>query len=133
MGITYSARLLKCDDPSPYTGKIYPTEEVKNAINDFMENSQIHLGEMDGEDPVINLDRVSHKINKTYVDDDGWWMAEIETVDTPMGEILKQLLEAKLPLRLAPRSTGVVNSGVGTHIISDLNLITIDVLAAGQD
>jgi len=130
MSITYTSRLLKCDEPTPRSKKIYPTDEVKKAINDFMENSVIHLGEMDGDTQHINLDRVSHRINKTYVDDDGWWVAEIETIETPMGNILSQLLEAGIEPRLTPRSTGrIVDESKHFGTVSDLQIITIDVVA----
>jgi hypothetical protein len=132
MSLTYTARLLKCDEPTSHSGNIYPTDEVKKAIDAYMDTIDVpfKLGEMDGTSSDIDLDRVSHRIVKTYVDDDGWWVAEIETLATPMGNILRQLLEAGIEPTITPRSMGNVNDSAQ---ISNLHIIALDVVAKSEE
>lgn len=122
----YTARVLQCNVPTPHTGKIYPTDEVKKAIGVFM-TSVARMGEMDHDSGhEVNLERVSHVITNTYVDSDGWWVAELETLDTPMGNILEKLLEAGIQPGINPRSIGYLNEHSNWRV-KDLQIIALDV------
>ncbi len=126
----YTARILKCDEPTDATGKIYPTDEVRKAIREYMSNEHYNLGEMDGTGHTISFDNVSHSIVDTYIDDEGWWTADIEILDTPNGKILKQLREMDIPVALMPRSIGTVDSY--SFKISNLQIVAIDVAGAAE-
>ena len=124
MGRIYTARIMKCDERTP-TDRIYPTDVVKKAIEEYMK-IESRLGEMDGDRSAVDMSRVSHKVNKTYVDDDGWWIAEIEILGTPQGDILDMILEAGIKPKIIPRSIGSISCH-SVHRVTDLNIIAIDV------
>ena len=71
----------------------------------------------------INLDRVSHIVKDTYIDDEGWWIGVIEPLGTPMGNILTQLLESGIRPKLLPRSTGMVSDD---GKVTDIDIISLD-------
>lgn len=125
MGMTYTARLLKCDEPTPQTGKIYPTDEVKKAIEKYME-SEHRLGEMGCGSNAIDFCNVSHKVVDTYVDDEGWWVAEIEVLGTPQGDILNTILESGVKPRISPRSVGSISCH-SAYRVENLEIIALDI------
>ena len=120
--------IFKCDEPSPQTQRIYPREQVEIAIEEYFKTIGTKYGEMDGDGQALNIDRISHKILDSYIDEEGMWWAEIETMDElPMGNILRQLLEAGLSMRIAPRGTGYVSEGM---IVEGFSIIALDVAAS---
>ena len=126
----HKQKIFKCGEPSPITERIYPREQVEAAIEEYFKPIGSKYGEMDGDGQAINLDRISHKIIDSYVDEEDWWWAEIETMDElPMGNILRQLLEAGLNMRIAPRGTGYVSDKM---IVEGFAIIALDVAASSE-
>ena len=121
--------ILKCDEPSPRTGRTYPKDVMREAFAEYQERidqgvAMGTLGESDS--PSINLSQVSHKVTSVDMDEDGTITGTVKVMDTlPMGAILKDILEnAPDSIRLAPRMTGVINKETGE--ITDVTLISID-------
>ena len=77
-------------------GRVYPKEvlmkEVKNYTRDFIEKNRAfgELGHPDG--PTVNLDRVSHMITSLKQEGDNF-IGEAKIMDTPMGKIVKNLMD----------------------------------------
>lgn len=110
--------------------RVYPFHEIKKAVEAI--NSQIAkgvpvLGEADHPDDLkINLDRVSHVIVEMWLDGFNG-MGKLKVLPTPMGNIVKALIESKIKLGVSSRGSGNVNESDGS--VSDFEIITVDVVA----
>ena len=105
-------------------GRIYPREilerEIKNYISGPVAEKRA-LGELDHpESSVINLQNVSHNINRCWWDGDDV-MGEFEILSTPAGNILKALFAAGLTVGVSSRGMGSVEENLmeGTVEVQD--------------
>jgi hypothetical protein len=109
--------------------RIYPGQEIKTAVSSIQERIDQGfsvLGEADHpEDLQVNLDRVSHMIEKMWINgDDGH--GRLKLLPTPMGNICKTLLEAGARLGVSSRGSGEVgNDG----IVKGFEIQTVDIVA----
>ena len=110
--------------------RVYPVSEIANAVDTI--NKQIvegHsvLGEVDHPDDLkINLDRVSHMIEKMWMDGPAG-MGTLKILPTPMGELVKTMLQSGVKLGVSSRGSGNVDDRTG-HV-SDFEIVTVDVVA----
>lgn len=90
-------------------GRSYPKPILEREAKRYMENeiSQNRaLGELDHpESSVVNLRNVSHNILQLEWKDDELW-AKIEVLNTPAGNILKELFKAGITLGISSRGMG---------------------------
>ena len=89
-------------------GRYYAKDLWQREINKYMENVKQNraMGELDHpESSIINLKNVSHKINKMWWDGDNV-MGVIEILPTPSGNIVKSLIESKIPVGVSSRGMG---------------------------
>jgi len=110
--------------------RIYPTREIHSAIDAISEqikNNYSVLGEMDHPDDLkINLDRVSHMITDMWMKgNDGY--GKLKILPTPVGLVIKTMLEANVRLGVSSRGSGNVSDMTG-HV-SDFEIITVDIVA----
>jgi hypothetical protein len=110
--------------------RVYPVTEIAKAVNTI--NEQIKtghsvLGEVDHPDDLkINLDRVSHMIEKMWMDGPCGY-GTLKIIPTPMGELVKTMLQSGVKLGVSSRGSGNVNDSNG-HV-SDFEIVTVDVVA----
>ena len=110
--------------------RVYPVSEIATAVNTI--NEQIKtghsvLGEVDHPDDLkINLDRVSHMIEKMWMEGPAG-MGTLKILPTPMGELVKTMLTSGVKLGVSSRGSGNVNDANG-HV-SDFEIVTVDVVA----
>jgi hypothetical protein len=110
--------------------RVYPVSEIENAVETL--NSQISegysvLGEVDHPDDLkINLDRVSHMITSMWMDGPNGY-GKLKILPTPMGQLVKTMLESGVKLGVSSRGSGNVNDMDGR--VSDFEIITVDVVA----
>ena len=110
--------------------RIYPIHEITRAVNTI--NQQIKegnsvLGEVDHPDDLkINLDRVCHSVDGMWMDGDAGH-GKLRILPTPMGELIKTLLQSGVKLGVSSRGSGNVDDRTG-HV-SDFEIVTIDVVA----
>ena len=110
--------------------RIYPGHEIRKAV-DYV-NAQIiegHsvLGEVDHPDDLkINLDRVSHIIEKMWYEGSIGY-GKLKLLPTPMGQLVKTMLDAGVKLGVSSRGSGNVDDRTG-HV-SDFEIVTVDVVA----
>ena len=111
--------------------RVYPVNEIGRAVktlNDQISGGYSVLGEVDH--PVglnINLDRVSHMISETWMDDANGY-GKLKILPTPMGQLVKTMLEADVKLGVSSRGSGNVRED-GSGEVSDFEIITVDVVA----
>jgi hypothetical protein len=110
--------------------RIYPVSEIGNAVDTL--NKQIHegysvLGEVDHPDDLkINLDRVSHMITHMWMDGPNGF-GKLKILPTPMGDLVRIMLESGVKLGVSSRGSGNVNDLDGR--VSDFEIITVDIVA----
>ncbi len=109
--------------------RVYPMREIAKAVQSITEklaSGQSVMGELDHpEELSINLDRVSHLITEMWMDGaDGY--GKLKLVPTPMGNIVKTLLESGAKLGVSSRGSGNVDDGGN---VSDFEIITVDIVA----
>ena len=110
--------------------RVYPAHEIRKAVNTI--NEQIReghsvLGEVDHPDDLkINLDRVSHTIDKMWCDG-AIGYGKLRILPTPMGQLVKTMLDSGVKLGVSSRGSGNVDDRTG-HV-SDFEIVTVDVVA----
>jgi hypothetical protein len=110
--------------------RVYPVSEISNAVktlNDQIQNGYSVLGEVDHPDDLkVNLDRVSHMITDMWMDGPNGY-GKMKILPTPMGNLIKTMLEAGVKLGVSSRGSGNVNERSGE--VSDFEIITVDIVA----
>lgn len=110
--------------------RVYPLHEIKRAvdtINEQIRNGNSVLGEVDHPDDLkINLDRVCHSVENMWMDGEAG-CGKLKILPTPMGELIKTLLQSGVKLGVSSRGSGNVDDRTG-HV-SDFEIVTIDVVA----
>ena len=110
--------------------RVYPVSEIETAVNTL--NKQIQegysvLGEVDHPDDLkINLDRVSHMITNMWMDGANGF-GKLKILPTPMGQLVKTMLESGVKLGVSSRGSGNVSDLDGK--VSDFEIITVDIVA----
>jgi hypothetical protein len=110
--------------------RVYPVSEIENAVDTL--NKQINegysvLGEVDHPDDLkINLDRVSHMITSMWMDGANGF-GKLKILPTPMGQLVRTMLESGVKLGVSSRGSGNVNDMDGK--VSDFEIITVDIVA----
>ena len=111
--------------------RIYPVNEIGKAVktlNDQIGSGYSVLGEVDHPDDLkINLDRVSHMITEMWMDGPNGY-GKMKILPTPMGQLVKTMLESGVKLGVSSRGSGNMNE-FGSGEVSDFEIITVDVVA----
>ena len=103
-------------------GRIYPQQilakEVAKYNKNFIKEKRAfgELGHPDG--PTVNLERVSHLITDLYPDGKNF-IGEAKIMSTPMGEIVKNLMDEGAKLGVSSRGMGSLESRGGTNYVKD--------------
>jgi hypothetical protein len=111
--------------------RVYPVNEIGRAVktlNDQITGGYSVLGEVDHPEGLnINIDRVSHMITECWMDGDNGY-GKLKILPTPMGNLVKTMLEAGVKLGVSSRGSGNVAED-GSNTVSDFEIITVDVVA----
>lgn len=109
--------------------RVYPENEIDKAVKLIMEQINGGLtvwGEADHpEELQINIDRVSHMITEMRMDGTNG-VGKLKIVPTPMGNIIRTMLEAGGRLGVSSRGSGNVDESGN---VSDFEIVTIDIVA----
>ena len=103
-------------------GRVYPQEvlakEVAKYNKNFIKESRAfgELGHPDG--PTVNLERVSHMIT-SLVPDGKNFIGEAKIMSTPMGEIVKNLMDEGAKLGVSSRGMGSLEQKNGANYVRD--------------
>lgn len=110
--------------------RVYPVSEISEAVASVQEqikSGNSVLGEVDHPDDLkINLDRVSHMIESMWMDGPNGY-GKLKILPTPMGNLVKTMLESGVRLGVSSRGSGNVNESTGN--VSDFEIVTVDVVA----
>ena len=111
--------------------RVYPVNEIQRAVstlNDQIKGGYSVLGEVDHPEGLnINLDRVSHMVNEMWMDGPNGY-GKLKVLPTPMGSLIKTMLESGVKLGVSSRGSGNVSED-GSGKVSDFEIITVDIVA----
>lgn len=113
-------------------GRIYPRAVMESAVNKYV-TEQVSRGRAVGElnhpdGPTINLDKVSHRITELNWDGNNV-MGKALVLDTPMGQIVKGLVEGGVQLGVSSRGMGSLVQKNGVAMVGeDFILATVDIV-----
>jgi len=113
-------------------GRIYTMPVMEKALNKY-NTDQVSKGRAVGElnhpeGPTVNLDKVSHKINKLEFQGDDI-VGEATILDTPMGQIVKGLLDGNVQFGVSTRGMGSLSQRNDTMVVnSDYILNAVDIV-----
>ena len=112
--------------------RIYPKQVLAEATTKYVKeqvNTGRAVGELDHpEGPQINLDKVSHRITSLKFEGNDV-VGRALVLDTPMGKIVKGLVEGGCKLGVSSRGMGTVEAREGkTFVKNDYVLATVDIV-----
>ena len=103
-------------------GRVYPLDILKREVANYNKNFTKQkrafgeLGHPDG--PTVNLERVSHMITDLYPDGKNF-IGEAKIMDTPMGKIVKSLMDEGAKLGVSSRGLGSLQQKNGASYVKD--------------
>ena len=112
--------------------RVYPLEVLQREAEQYeaLIDENRALGELDHPDStVVNLQHVSHAIKEQYWDGDTL-KGKLEVLNTPAGNIARNLIGAGIKLGISSRGVGSVKENDGENIVQDdYNLIAYDIVS----
>lgn len=131
-GGTILSGVMQRADARNGNGRVYPQSVLEREMNNYKRLVQERraLGELDHPDQsVINLRNVSHLVTEV------WWngkdvMGKLQVLNTPSGQVLKELVNAGVKIGISSRGTGSVRESRGDTIVEDdFQLICFDIVS----
>ena len=101
-------------------GRVYPVEVLKDEIDRYNEKfvskkrAYGELGHPEG--PTVNLDRVSHMVTSLKQDGSNF-IGEAKVMDTPMGKIVKNIMDEGGTLGVSSRGMGSLEQKNGANYV----------------
>ena len=94
--------------------RVYPVNEISRAVttlNEQISGGYSVLGEVDHPEGLnINLDRVCHMVTEMWMDGPNGY-GKLKILPTPMGGLVKTMLESGVKLGVSSRGSGEVDGG----------------------
>lgn len=126
-------RILQKANTKNHNGRIYPKDVLAREVQKYSElvNERRALGELDHPDsPIVELKNVCLLVTKIRLEGDEV-RGDIEILNTPQGDILKNLAIQKVKLGISSRGVGSLVSKEGTNIVQDdFELIAFDAVSS---
>jgi len=103
-------------------GRVYPLEVLQKEVakynkNFIRENRAFgELGHPEG--PTVNLERVSHMVTELHPDGKNF-IGEAKIMETPMGKIVKNLIDEGAKLGVSSRGMGSLEQKNGANYVRD--------------
>ena len=109
--------------------RVYPVKEIAKAVENVqgrIKDGFPVLGECDHPPELtVNVDRVSHIIENMWMDGPNGF-GKLKIVPTPMGNIIRTLIESGATLGVSSRGSGEVDNNGN---VSNYEIITVDIVA----
>jgi hypothetical protein len=109
--------------------RVYPVNEISRAVttlNEQIAEGYSVLGEVDHPDGLqINLDRVCIMVESMWMDESNGY-GKLKVLPTPMGGLVRTMLESGVKLGVSSRGSGEVD---GQGNVNGFEIITVDVVA----
>ena len=113
-------------------GRVYPKAVMEKAVGKYVKEQVAQkraVGELNHpEGPTVNLDKVSHLITDLKFEGNDV-VGKAQILDTPMGKIVKGLLEGGVQLGVSTRGMGSLEQRNGAmYVRDDFLLNTVDIV-----
>jgi len=115
-------------------GRVYPTQHINPAVDkyvcEYVQQNRA-MGELNHPSgPTVNLDKVSHIIKELNTDGNNF-VGKAKVLDTPMGKIVKSLIDEGAKLGVSSRGMGSLkkNSSGVNEVQNDFILSAVDIVA----
>lgn len=109
--------------------RVYPVNEIANAVESVQKKIDEGfpvLGECDHPPELtVNVDRVSHIIESMWMDGPNGY-GKLKIVPTPMGNIIRTLIESGATLGVSSRGSGEVDP---SGEVKNFEIVTVDIVA----
>tara|TARA_B100001057_G_scaffold163930_1_gene164555 strand:- start:3020 stop:3649 length:630 start_codon:yes stop_codon:yes gene_type:complete len=109
--------------------RVYPVNEIAKAVESVqkkIEDGFPVLGECDHPPELtVNVDRVSHIIESMWMDGPNGY-GKLKIVPTPMGNIIRTLIESGATLGVSSRGSGEVGT---SGEVKNFEIVTVDIVA----
>ena len=103
-------------------GRVYPMEVLEKEVSRYNKkfiNEKRAYGELGHpEGPTVNLERVSHMVTELYPDGKNF-IGEAKIMETPMGKIVKSLMNEGGKLGVSSRGMGSLDQKNGANYVRD--------------
>jgi len=128
-GVVFLTGIMQKCDQENGNGRVYSRNILEREIENYQRivEDRRALGELDHpDDSVVNLKNASHMVTKI------WWdgnnvMGKVKVLDTPSGNILKNLVRGGVKLGISSRGLGSTRKEGGKTIVEDdFQLICFD-------
>jgi hypothetical protein len=134
-GHVFLTGVMQRADAKNGNGRVYSKNILEREVKNYekLVKERRALGELDHpEDSVINLRNASHLILEIWWDKDDCSavMGKIQVLNTPAGQVLKELANAGVKLGISSRGMGSVKESNGDTIVEDdFQLICFDMVS----
>ena len=113
-------------------GRVYPRATMEKAVDKYVTEqvkTKRAVGELNHpEGPTVNLDKVSHLITDLNWDGDNV-VGKAKILETPMGQIVKGLIDGGVRVGVSTRGMGSLESRNGVNYVKDdFVLNTVDIV-----
>jgi hypothetical protein len=103
-------------------GRVYPMEVLEKEVGRYNKkfiNEKRAYGELGHPDgPTVNLERVSHMVTELYPDGKNF-IGEAKIMETPMGKIVKNIMDEGGKLGVSSRGMGSLDQKNGANYVRD--------------
>ena len=103
-------------------GRVYPMEVLEKEVSRYNKkfiNENRAYGELGHpEGPTVNLERVSHMVTELHPDGKNF-IGEAKIMETPMGKIVKNIMNEGGKLGVSSRGMGSLNQKNGANYVRD--------------
>ena len=110
-------------------GRVYSEDILRREVDNYQKlvRERRALGELDHpESATINLANASHMVTDIWWDKDSV-MGKVQVLNTPSGQILRELVNCGVKLGISSRGMGSVHEDQGTTVVEDdFQLICFD-------
>ena len=121
-GKTYKIKgIFMQGDIKNRNGRVYPVDVLKNEVDNynkkFVSKNRAYgeLGHPEG--PTVNLDRVSHMVTSLKQDGSNF-IGEAKIMNTPMGKIVKNIMDEGGTLGVSSRGMGSLEQKNGANYVN---------------
>jgi len=131
-GHVFLTGVMQRADEENHNGRVYSETVLGREVENYKKlvKERRALGELDHPDSAqINLKHASHLVTEIWWDE-GAVMGKIQVLNTPSGQVLKELVNAGVRLGISSRGMGSVHESDGVTVVEDdFQLICFDMVS----
>jgi len=113
--------------------RIYARDDMEKEVNRYiaeMINTKRAMGELNHPTSAeVNLERACHIVNNMRMEGN-YVMGKSQVLSTPMGQIVRSLINDGVKVGMSSRALGKLNEGTGgVNRVTDMRLVAVDCVA----